>query len=464
MKTSRFLFVALSSLLLYSCGGGGGSIQISPPAPTVRNEWTWVKGSNLSGQQNVSGGTGTTSAADTPGGREGMATSTDARGNLWLFGGAVSNVGNQGLGTNRLNDLWEYSGGTWTWVTGGVVYDETGIYGIEGAPDASNRPGARESAISWIDSTGNVWLFGGYGMDSQGSTGLLNDLWRYSAGEWTWMSGSDLVNQGGVYGTKGTPASGNVPGRRRGGVGWIDASGNLWLFGGFVSDQQNFAAALNDLWKYSSGQWTWMGGSDTVDQDGVYGTEGTPSPGNIPGARGGVVSWTDGSGHVWIFGGTVISSNFYAYYNDLWEYNGGQWAWMGGSNTPSARGVYGTKGTPAAGNTPGARSSPAACTDSTGNMWLFGGYGIDSSGNYGLLNDLWKFAGGQWTWVGGSNGINDGAVYGTQGTAAAGNFPGARGGASTWRDSSGDLWLFGGSGYDSTGNEGDLNDLWLYQP
>jgi hypothetical protein len=33
-----------------------------------------------------------------------------------------------------------------------------------------------------------------------------------------------------------------------------------------------------------------------------------------------------------------------------------------------------------------------------------------------------------------------------------------------WRDSTGNLWLFGGSGVDSAGNNGDLNDLWEYQP
>lgn len=35
----------------------------------------------------------------------------------------------------------------------------------------------------------------------------------------------------------------------------------------------------------SANQWTWVGGSSTVNQSGVYGTLGTPAAGNIPGSR-----------------------------------------------------------------------------------------------------------------------------------------------------------------------------------
>jgi len=34
----------------------------------------------------------------------------------------------------------------------------------------------------------------------------------------------------------------------------------------------------------------------------------------------------------------------------------------------------------------------------------------------------------------------------------------------TWMDANGSVWLFGGQGYDSTGNQGELNDLWEYSP
>lgn len=71
----------------------------------------------------------------------------------------------------------------------------------------------------------------------------------------------------------------------------------------------------------------------------------------------------------------------------------GQWAWMAGSSTvPTGSegppGIYGTLGVPTAGNVPGGRSGAASWTDSAGNFWLFQGFGIDSTGAKGALNDL----------------------------------------------------------------------------
>ena len=41
-------------------------------------------------------------------------------------------------------------------------------------------------------------------------------------------------------------------------------------------------------------------------------------------------------------------------------------------------------------------------------------------------------------------------IYGTQGTGTTSTTPGARFGANSWTDLNGNLWLFGGSGYDSS--------------
>ena len=103
--------------------------------------------------------------------------------------------------------------------------------------------------MSWTDSSGRFWLFGGNGIDSGGGRGLLNDLWKYNNGEWTWMSGANLINQNGVYGAQAMPASGNVPGARLAIVGWVDANGNLWLFGGY-GVAAGTEDRLNDLWMY----------------------------------------------------------------------------------------------------------------------------------------------------------------------------------------------------------------------
>src|ERR1035437_1168577 len=278
-------------------------------------------------------------------------------------------------------------------------------------------------------------------------------------GEWTWMGGANVVNQPGTYGTQGTAASGNVPGARCFAVSWTDAAGNFWLFGG-DGFSTGTSGALNDLWKYSAGEWTWMGGSNVVNQPGTYGTQGTAAPGNIPGARGNAVSWTDAVGNFWLFGGDGFSTGAggYGYLNDLWKYSAGEWTWMGGSNVVNQPGTYGTQGTAAPGNIPGARGNAVSWTDAVGNFWLFGGNGSDSIGAAGGLNDLWKYSAnaGEWTWMGGSNVVNQPGTYGTQGTAAPGNIPGARGDAVSWTDAVGNFWLFGGYGF-STGTSGALN-------
>jgi hypothetical protein len=118
-------------------------------------------------------------------------------------------------------------------------------------------------------------------------------------------------------------------------------------------------------------------------------------------------------------------------------------------------GVYGTLGTPAAGNIPSGRYGASSWKDSSGNFWLYGG-GHD---------DLWEFypSTNEWAWMGGSpSGLYFSYAYGTLGMPTPGNNPGSRAGASSWIDSSGNFWLFGGEGGDSRFVYN--NDLWEYQP
>ncbi len=150
-----------------------------------------------------------------------------------------------------------------------------GVYGTKGVGDAANVPGARGQSISWTDSSGNLWLFGGCKVNSAPYLNQRNDLWRYNpkADVWTWMSGKDTYNQRGIYGTKGTPHIDNVPGARGQSISWIDSSGNLWLFGGYGQSSNNHKDTMNDLWRYNpeTKRWTWMSGSKFGYQCGVYG-------------------------------------------------------------------------------------------------------------------------------------------------------------------------------------------------
>jgi hypothetical protein len=460
MKPCVFMLVGMASLSLSACGGPG-TAPIATSTPGTANEWTWASGADFINQQGSYGTQGAPASSNVPGSRYTAVGSTDATGNFWLFGGS----GSDWMGTyGDLNDLWKYSSGQWTWIGGSNGVDQPGIYATQGTPSLANFPGARESAVSWTDGQGNFWLFAGLGYDSTGTWGQLNDQWKYGAGQWTWVGGPIIANQPGTYGTQGTPSLGNIPGARSGAVTWTDASGNFWLFGGNGYDADGEYGFLNDLWKYSNGEWTWMNGSNECCPSGTYGTQGIAAAPNVPGSRISAATSTDAAGNFWLFGGVGLdSAGNLGFLNDLWKYSAGQWTWMGGSNVFGQPGVYGTLGTAASSNIPGARAQAVSWTDSAGNFWLFGGNnGFDPDST--ILNDLWKYSAGQWTWVGGSNGPNEAGTFGTQGTAASSDVPGARYGALVWTDTTGNFWLFGGVGYDSTQAYGTLNDLWKYQP
>jgi len=70
---------------------------------------------------------------------------------------------------------------------------------------------------------------------------------------------------------------------------------------------------------------------------------------------------------------------------------------------------------------------------------------------------------GNWTWVSGDSTVDQPGFYGTKGVAAATNTPGGRRDSISWIDGKDNLWLFGGNGYYSKGDEGFLNDLWKFE-
>lgn len=140
---------------------------------------------------------------------------------------------------------------------------------------------------------------------------------------------------------------------------------------------------------------------------------------------------------------------------------GGMWAQMHGSGGSGALGWYGAKGVADALNTPSGRYQGAYWTDLQGNFWLFGGFHP-----YGYSNDLWKYdvAALKWTWINGPQHINDqNGEWGTKGIPSTNNYPPARTfGPNCWTDNNGDLWLYGGFGFDKNNATGGLSDLWRY--
>jgi hypothetical protein len=156
---------------------------------------------------------------------------------------------------------------------------------------------------------------------------------------------------------------------------------------------------------------------------------------------------------------------------------------------------------------PGGRSAMCGWF-SSGSIWIFGGYGY-AGGSFGtnifqkrksnhsqdlfffffffetdvkgFINEMWEHANNKWTLKGGgfnrtgwhqkSNQENSHSffifhlgVYGIQGEESSNNIPGARYGSACWVSSDGDLWLFGGLGFDTSSSfEGLLLLLFFFK-
>ncbi len=111
----------------------------------------------------VYGTEGTGAATNSPGARSAAFSWTDQSGVLWLFGGEGLDLATGNY--VAFSDLWKFqpSTGLWTWVGGSSTEYTAGTDGTIGVASATNLPGARYSGASWIDSAGNLWLFGGVG-------------------------------------------------------------------------------------------------------------------------------------------------------------------------------------------------------------------------------------------------------------------------------------------------------------
>ena len=113
-------------------------------------------------------------------------------------------------------------------------------------------------------------------------------------------------------------------------------------------------------------------------------------------------------------------------------------------------------------NIPSARDNAATWKDIEGNLWMFGGSGVSGSGEWGSLNDLWKFdvAIQNWVWMGGSNQANQMGIFSSVGSPTPSNIPGGRDNPITWQVGN-VLYMYGGNGYTSS-DAGTLADLWEY--
>jgi N-acetylneuraminic acid mutarotase len=384
-----------------------------------KGEWAWMGGSSsmptvCGDQSDYCGSAGdygaeyAFAAANIPSSRLAAITWTDENGKFWLFGGlGHDSTGRWGL----LDDLWEFdptvgAHGEWAWM-GGSKYVPTscaeestlcgrpGVYGAEYSFADTNMPGGRMAGNVWMEADGKLWLFGGFASDTGSNVWPINDLWEFDPargkhGQWAWMGGMKQSNAKIVYDTEYSFADSNTPGARYDSSTWTDSSGVFHLFAGDNGNERN------DLWEFdpfrgAHGQWAWVGGTQNEAAPGFYGTLYQFGSSNIPGGREDAPTWTDLKGRHWLFGGYIGKP-----FNDLWVFDPskgarGEWAWVGGSQTYNATGVYATQYTVDSRNYPGARDLAVSWTDPKGNLWLFGGQGIDSAGTLGYMNDLWEY-------------------------------------------------------------------------
>jgi len=213
-------------------------------------------------------------------------------------------------------------------------------------------PGGRTYSAGWSDNNDVIWIFGGIGFDSAMNYGVLNDLWSFTAGNWTWVTGSD---------TFGAPTSATGPGARQGMVYWKDTTGNLYIYGG----QDVSGQSLNELWMWDVNNFTWC---------------------LNPNTQGPAVAWASAvigtNNYVWLFGGYQNSLDL----GDLWMWDGTNWNDITGNHLADQPSVV--NGTNPANLSPGSRINPIFWI-SENILWLYGGNGFGASG-VGDLSDLWR--------------------------------------------------------------------------
>ena len=378
-----------SSGRLYLFGGGRNALWIYDPQI---NQWAWVKGDTVNSRATF-GVKGVESSTNSPGGRHHSPTWLDKKGQAWIYGSYVDPF------TQPHSDVWRYnnSTGNWTWMGGDSLGFFNPTFGVKGIAAGSNSPGYRRGSVTWVDTAGNLWLFGGHSVYAA-MTGLDpgNDLWKFNTTtlQWTWMSGSTSANVIGNYGTQGVPSIDNYPSARSYAFGWTDANNGLLLFGGAFHD---------DIWRYniSTNEWTWLKGESNghnLPVYPVYGTKGVASSNNTPGSRSGSAGWSDGISKIFLYSGrTWQPGNNSINCNDVWSYDQStnEWTWIAGDQY-SDSGFYGTSGVASPLNKPTGRSYGTSWSNVNGNFWMFGGHHFKDANptrtELGVFNDLWKFS------------------------------------------------------------------------
>lgn len=299
----------------------------------------------------------------------------------------------------------------WAWIGGSKIGNQHSTVDGKGS-----CPGARSGTTSWFHSDSTVWVFGGkgFGLKKSRSSQLptLDELWSFDVKgrHWKFHPFDNKTSKG----QKPLPCSGCVS---------CSYQSKALVFGSpgsYIFDMETM---------------TW-----TALQD----NKSSPVP------RSDATHWCDAEkGVLWIFGGKESGKNL----DDFWSFSfkHSQWKEMRPKSNESM--------------------IPAKCVKAatwmhpSGILYMFGGSCLGQLTSY-----FWSYSPGmlEWKKLGGSKGVQKCAgKFGQRGVASKDNYPGCRDGAASWIDEHGNLWMFGGSGYDNFSVSafampGLLSDFWMY--
>jgi hypothetical protein len=303
--------------------------------------------------------------------------------------------------------------------------------------DSSYKPSVREHALGDILNDNEIYIYGGQNRNYLSDS----DLWIYdiSQSKWAFVKHYNTIQTIDVVNGE---SSNNSPGRLNRAASAFDENGNLWVFGGLKSVNEE----SNALWSLNSKthQWTYW-----------------EIP-NGPIARFRARGWVHDN-KFWIYGGVYDNSwGIYAL-NDLWYLDLTTMAWnfvKGNKNVsfPADNQCSPTNGSypdsirvKGPSYFPRSRSDYGYWIDQNGDFWLYGGF-LSTHGQDNF-SDLWKFHTGdlEWELIEGTDALNEVRTDST---------PGSRNAPFCWVDANGKLMLYGGATY------GDkfLSDMWQYDP
>lgn len=292
-------------------------------------QWIWLgpnASSNMCGNVAL-GSLSVANSGNSPGGRySAQSVFVPDLNKVYLFGGYGHGFSGDGL----YSDIWTFnpSTGNWTWVSGPSIPDQDPVAGAAGVSATSYHPGGVQYGVLDVDSSNNIWFFGGYGRGSS-NQGERSSVWRYTTAnnQWAFMHGaSGAHNTINTYSDTNTSSA--IPGARSKTRGFIDNNDQFWIIGGFGNGNSASQGQLNDVWTLdlpsatmtSPSPWKPLkGNTSTINQVSTPGTQGIGADANIISGRKDFGLFKSVGG-VWIYGGYGYhTSPVNGHLEDLWQ-------------------------------------------------------------------------------------------------------------------------------------------------